>query len=74
MLVLEAKLTCIRFPSLCNEFDGSVLVPIGKLTRVRFHWPCIVVVLNALVLVLEAKLTCIVQCPCTCIIRKSNMN
>ena len=36
-LVLEGKVTCVRLPSWWNVFDGNVVVPVGKITRVRFH-------------------------------------
>ena len=57
--MLEGNLTCVRFPSWSNVFDGNVFVPIGNLTHVSFHSPCNVVVRNALVLVQEGKLTCV---------------
>ena len=37
VVVLERKLTCVRFISWCNVFDDNVVVPIGKLTQVGFH-------------------------------------
>ena len=58
VLVLEWKLTCVRFLSWCNVFDVNVVVPVGKLTHVSFHSPYNVVI-NSLVLVLEGKLTCV---------------
>jgi hypothetical protein len=47
--VLKGMITCIRFPSWCNVFDGNVLVLKGNPL-------CDVVVSNALVLVLKGKL------------------
>ena len=37
VFVLEEKLTCVRFYSLCNIFDGKVVVTIAMLTWVSFH-------------------------------------
>ena len=39
MLVLERKLTCFIFPSWHNVFYGNVVVPVAKVTHVRFHSP-----------------------------------
>ena len=52
VLVLEGKLTCVRFPSWCNVFYGNVVISIKKLTCVRFNSPHDVVVINSLVFVL----------------------
>ena len=35
--VPEGKVVCFRFPSWCDVFDVNVVVPIGKLRRIRFH-------------------------------------
>ena len=78
VLVLEGKITCVIIPSWCNVFDFNVVVPVGKLLScISFHSPCIVVVRNSLVLVLEGSFTeqcCCKKCPYACARRKCNMH
>ena len=44
---------------MCIVFDDNVVVPVNKITRVRFHSPSNVVVRNSFVLVLKGNLTCV---------------
>ena len=48
MIMLEGRITWVKFPSCYHAFDGNVVVPVGKLTHVSFDSTCNVVVRNAL--------------------------